>query len=501
MTHAELNLAQGPAPGPAQHPLQPSSTAVPQESSPQDLATLRWLLDIALQPRESFDGYTRIDQVGPAALRYQLNHLQYALAMAQYTRTPAFTGYLAEAQRNLIDKMCDRRVWGYWFWQNLIGNLRWNSDPVAYHNVMYTGFLGTMIGLYQSLNDDSRYSREGALPLPRHFGKADYAYNYPRIAGAIRHNMEISHCTLYPCEPHLVYPMCNTFALNAVCMYDRLHGTGVSRDLVDRVRVAFDAHGFRRSDGRFLIGRGPLGIRFPASVGYDMVMGWWLNPLMPDLARASWEYVRNRRVALAGDTVTLRARGGDALDIGNYRRSPLFARAMLMACAREMGDEEIARLLDLEFEAHPKLVYAQPEAGNPLQRGARQLMGASVWCNAVYALARFSRHNAAHDVMNGAGTENARSGPLLTGAAYPEVLVARALNDGRGLDLVLQPGNGPCFTTLEFGRLQPGMRYRIRTDGDAAVPELLADREGQARLGIRLSGRLVLALRPDCAGD
>jgi len=38
--------------------------------------------------------------------------LGYGVAMSQYTRTPAFTGYLAEAQSNAITKMLQRRVWG-----------------------------------------------------------------------------------------------------------------------------------------------------------------------------------------------------------------------------------------------------------------------------------------------------------------------------------------------------------------------------------------------------
>lgn len=55
---------------------------------------------LALQPLDSFAGFTKIDQFREAATRYQLNALSYSLSMAQFTRTPAFTGYLAEAQRN-----------------------------------------------------------------------------------------------------------------------------------------------------------------------------------------------------------------------------------------------------------------------------------------------------------------------------------------------------------------------------------------------------------------
>lgn len=99
------------------------------ESSADDLASLRYLLDLALQPIDDFTGFTRLEQIGGSALRYQLSYAGYALSMAQYTRTPAFGGYLAEAQANLIRKMCDKRVWGYWATEQLAGYLRWNPDP------------------------------------------------------------------------------------------------------------------------------------------------------------------------------------------------------------------------------------------------------------------------------------------------------------------------------------------------------------------------------------
>lgn len=82
------------------------------ESGPEDLATQRFLLDLALQPLDRFKGFTQLEQIGGSALRYQLNYICYSLSMAQYTRTPAFTGYLAEAQANTIRKMCDKRLWG-----------------------------------------------------------------------------------------------------------------------------------------------------------------------------------------------------------------------------------------------------------------------------------------------------------------------------------------------------------------------------------------------------
>lgn len=111
-----------------------------QESSPEDLATLRYLLDLALQPVDRFDGFTRMEQIGGTALRYQLAYSCYAMSVSQLTRTPAFTGYLAEAQANMIRKMCDKRVWGYWATEQLVGYLRWNPDPMCSGTSCTPGF-------------------------------------------------------------------------------------------------------------------------------------------------------------------------------------------------------------------------------------------------------------------------------------------------------------------------------------------------------------------------
>jgi Linalool dehydratase/isomerase len=110
------------------------------------------VLDLALQPHESWQGFffVRPEQFREGAVRYQLNFISYTAAMYQYSCAPAFTGYAAEAQRNVIAKMLCRPVWSYWAWENAWGNLRWNPDPIINDNVMYSGYLGLMLGLYET---------------------------------------------------------------------------------------------------------------------------------------------------------------------------------------------------------------------------------------------------------------------------------------------------------------------------------------------------------------
>src|SRR4051794_26397040 len=114
---------------------------VADELSAEDLAHARFLFDLALQPVDAFEGFDWVEQFQTAAVRYQLNFASYALAFLHFTRTPAFNGYLAQAQRNLIDKMTDKRVWRYWRLENMWGNLDLNPDPIPRDNIMLSAYL------------------------------------------------------------------------------------------------------------------------------------------------------------------------------------------------------------------------------------------------------------------------------------------------------------------------------------------------------------------------
>lgn len=466
----------------AQEKLQGAERITVSESSAEDMECLRWLLDLSLQPLAGFEGFTRMEQIGGSALRYQLNFIQYALAMSQYTRTPAFTGYLQEAQQNCIRKMCDKRVWGYWAWENLLGYGRWNPDPIVHQNVMYSGFFAVMLGFYETLNDDV-FSQSDSLTLKWN-EKKEFVYDYKRVATALRRNMVGSKYTQFACEPHLVYPMCNTFSLNGMYMHDRLHGSQYLGDLVERVQESYDEHEFLREDGRFLMGRGP-GFAMPPVLGNDAVMSFWLHALMPEQSRASWELVRNKLTTVENGSVKFKRSILNRVDFGNYRLNDAWMRACLLTLAREMGDAEFAQAIESDFSRDYPLVR---------QNGARAFAGVSSWANAKYALARFTRENSLHDLLHGHIPQAWKEGPLLSAAAYPDVLVAKAVSDGKNLELVLLPGmadGSGVQTRLGFSRLRPGARYLLQGQADAAV---MADTEGCAELAVTLSGRTEIRL-------
>lgn len=455
------------------------------ESSPEDLASLRYALDLALQPIDRWDGFHFADQFREAAVRYQLNFIQYAAAASQYTRTPAFTGYLAEAQRNAIEKTLHPRVWKYWRWENLWGNLRWDPDPVKRDNVMLSGYYGTMIGLYQSLNGDRRYEAAGSLTFRKGEREA-YPYDFASLAALMRGNLLGSPFCMFPCEPSWIYPYCSSYALNTVILHDRMNG-GDADDVIAGFRASFDRD-FMRPDGRVVaIRNGRFGFSIAAAPTInEAVLVPWFNPALPDAAQRLWWTMRQRVIDLDGPEVLPTIRDLDRVDVGNYHfGADTYARTVVVLAAREMGDHEVAEAVQNSIDATAELETAN---------GARRYRGLSVWGNLAHTLGRFTRRDTIRDMVAFDIPEAWATGPRLAGAAYPDVLVARAVTDGRALDLVLRPGAGPVRTTLAIERLVPDAAYAV----EGATPQrLVADSRGRATIAdVDLGDRIELRVRP-----
>nr|WP_260152363.1 hypothetical protein [Hoyosella altamirensis] len=361
------------------------------ESSEEDLAALRYALDLALQPIDEFTGFTKIDQFRESAIRYQLNSLGYALSTAQYTRTPAFAGYLAEAQQNAVLKMLDRRVWGYWALENLWGNLRWNPDPVDRENIMLTGFLGLQVGMYETLND-SRFSAPGALTFRWNKDRA-YENSFTTLAESIHRNMLASDYTLFACEPNWTYTVCNTFGLNTLITHDRLHGTHFADDVIERLHNSYETE-FLRPDGRIIGVRcDRLGLSWNVWAGpaIQLTTAFWMHAGLPDLAQRTWWIVRDQEIRRDGDRVSFPVGVSTRLDAGNYRfGNDAYGQAMITMAAREMGDEQTAAaaIAQLEF------------GGEPVEEnGARRYSALSGLGN-LYALhSRFNRASGFRDFV------------------------------------------------------------------------------------------------------
>ena len=128
-----------------------------------------------VQAVDNWDDWDVIEQFQPAALRYQIDHMIYTIALQKYTRTPAFRGYQDEAMRRLVEKYQQKKVWSYWAYENLWGNLEWNPDPARKQNIMLTGFFALSLGAFQTVTerlpppggrlDRVRVERQAPLPV------------------------------------------------------------------------------------------------------------------------------------------------------------------------------------------------------------------------------------------------------------------------------------------------------------------------------------------------
>jgi hypothetical protein len=457
----------------------------PREATEVDLGHARFALDLLLQPVDGFEGFDVIDQFQTSSIRYQINFGQYALAFYQQACAPAFRGYLAAAQRNAIEKMLVPRVWKYWRLENLWGNLDPNPDPIRRDNIMLSGYLGLMVGLYESANADDRYSRPGGLTFTN--GKRTYPYDFSSICAAVADNLRRSHLGQYACEPNWVYSACNATGFNALVLHDRLHGTAYADELYDSYRRSV-LEEFTTTDGRITAIRSSrMGFTIPSltSTMADAGSLLWMTPTLADLANRTWAIVRREFLGLGDDgRPTIVQRGWDKMDVGNYRPSDVSAHVMCASAAREMGDDALADALQAVID----------EQFDPVTtNGTTRYAAASTFSNVGAMIGRFNRIGGWAQAVAEGPDPRVLVGPWLEEAPYPQVLVALADTDGSNLRLVLRPGAAPGRFEIGFAGLRPAVTYEV--DG-ATTPEVVAGADGTARVTVDLAGRLEVQVRP-----
>lgn len=454
----------------------PRSTPDGGELSPQDLQLMRLLLDRALQPVDAFEGFEWIDQFQTAAVRYQLNFISYALSIAQSVHLPAFEGYVDTAQRNLAAKQRNHRIWRYWKLENMWGNLRRQADPVPRDNIMFTGFVAAQIALFQGATGERAFEAPGSLTFEHPSGER-YAYSLPALIDVLVQGYGEAEFGLLACEPHWIYPLCNAITASAIRACDTVHGTSHWEAIEPRFRERLESE-FVTSGGRLVPFRSSItGFAAPA-LGLAVMQAFpclFLNAILPDIARRQWLVLRHDR------------KGRDwrraywPVDVGNYRFSRASGYAATAAAAVELGDTEVVQRL---------LQHLDEDCPLQVSEGVAHRSNASLWSHAVELMARCGRADALRSLVT-APRQPRTSGPVIRAAAYPELLVAKAVNEGGSLRAVLYPGRRPGRKTLTVGGLAPNQAHVVTT-GDAVRIE--ADRAGEARLDLRVDGRTELRI-------
>ena len=464
-----------------------------RELDREQLAALRYVYDRALQPIGEYAGYTIIDQFQPAALRYQINHLGYALSIAQRHYLPNFSGYLGQAQRNLIETYLDPQVWSYWVLESMWGHLNFsNFDPARKDNIMLTGYLGMQVNAYMNASGDRRYCEPGSLTF-RLNDRTAYRHDAHSLARSILNNFERSEFCLFPCEPNWVYPVCNMYGMSSLAAYDTVTGSHHMQGVLPRwsdylEREFVDEKGSIIGLRSYLTGHA-LSI-FASEAGF----AFFANIFAPALGRRLWAVGRKElgfcvapdadgrpRLTIPREALSFL----DTIDVGHYRPGMLFAYAAVAICGREFGDHELAEAA---------LRSMDQDCGRVEEDGVVRYANASGMANAWAVEAKLLGTGDYRRTFVTQPPIGAQRGPRLVEARYPEVLVAKAFSQGDDLELVLYPGRTAGVEQLRLDRLQPGQEYRLRTrDG---THSLRAQADGSARLEIRLEGRTELRLEP-----
>jgi hypothetical protein len=455
-------------------PAAPRPSRAPDELDPATLRLMRLILDRALQPVDAFDGFEWRDQFQTAAVRYQLNFMSYALAMAQAYHLPACRAYLATAQDNLLAKQGDHRIWRYWALENAWGRLRLAGDPVPVDNIMYSGFIAAQMRLAGNAGQSP-----GDLVLRDRQGERQ-RYSIDRLVVLLAKQYRAAEFGLLACEPNWIYPLCNMITASAIKGHDARCGTSHWALIQKRFRRGLVSE-FMTPSGAFVPFRSSAtGIAAPAALGGAIMQAFpclFLNALFPDIAATQWERLR-ASVAKKG----LR-RAFWPIDVGNYGLTRASGYAAGAAAAVELGDEDLAAAL---------LAALDRECPAITDRGVSHRPRVSLWAHAVELIARCGRGDGLRDLICEPPPEH-RAGPLLSEVAYPALIVARAIAREGALHAVLYPGAGAVRSRIGIGGLRPGRFYRAP---GTQTPSFRADEHGAAAIDVAVESRTELSVIP-----
>jgi hypothetical protein len=441
------------------------------EMPEKQIVEYRRMLDLALQPVDSWNGFPMDDTWQDGALRYQICTMSWNLAMGQYTQLPAFHGYLNQAQENLIRKHIDRKTWNYWYWESMWGNMRADKNPVHIDNIMLTGFLGVSLGMFETSSGTSPFAAPGALTF-KWDDKTQFPYSHQSLLEEVVNNYKRYDVGWFPCEPKWIYSMCNLVGRTALGFHDKRHGTNLSGQIAERFDKTMHDE-MMMPDGRIKVCTSSLfGFQVPSLSGlFGETWGIrFLTPHAPEQAERLWQILKQDFISRKPDgslDFKLLPLGWDTRKPADFSKWPeLNPLIMTLWAALEMGDDEI-------IDATRKTMD---------ERYGEGIADSMTW----------SRRNTVRDMVNKGLPEHWAKGPILADARYPQAVVTRAVSDGSALNLVLHPGAGPCQAELGFARLIPGRRYAVQQLNTS----LLVNADGTARMTVPLSGRVELDIVP-----
>jgi hypothetical protein len=437
----------------------------------KELGHVQYILKLAQQPPGdwSYMGGLEEGQEGIDGYRYQLGYMAYAVALAQYHKTPAYRELYQKAMDSLIQKMVRKDVWYYWEHTSKGGKttnpalkdkgLGW-IDPVVEKNIMYSGHLINMVELYQMLYRDTKYDRPKSITFKWEWISEmlnRYEYDGNKLAEVIHKQFINNPLHMIECELNLVFPVCNQHPLLGLILYDHNHGTNLSSAVKDLMMATFNGKGLLNPTTRdfaefHMIEQGTT--IHSGSAGNDASVSLPMHAWNPKLIEELYP-VHARKVEWT-DPVTARVPADRSVGIS---ATPAFA-----GYAKEIGDIKTAKGLMAwtEKNGSPRWTdgrYYYPRNDDMKINNLFSIMA---------AIADLNVKNGIWSIYNRPWKEDYFSQPFISGVEYPKVIVKQAFYDaGKDVLIVtLSPGqNGVKSASFAVNQLNNAKTYLITKNG------------------------------------
>ncbi|QUT05741.1 hypothetical protein KFK14_22830 [Sphingobium phenoxybenzoativorans] len=472
----------------------------------KQLGQVRNIVELARQPDHDWSDMKVGNRSAFDNSQFQIAWMYYALAVAQSQQTPAYRELYQATSDELIRKMTLPEVWALWgkiieapqFKKYLDQTKDWR-DPVRAKNIMYSGHLLQMIGLYELLYQDGKYDKPDAITFAI-TGENPFVhtYNHESLAKIIHAQFFENAFAGIECEPNLVFAECNQHPVLGLMNYDQLHGT----KLAD-VKTAFwdkamslgylDTKKTKRFTGPYRLKEEQL-VAFPSgwNDGWTGVTlhGWnrelvnQVYPMqrdaaLPALLDQNPETFKNRwnQTSVSSDFGFLAAYSAEVGDQATTQKMLGFADTHFKPVWRD--GRYLYPLNDPKVPGAPERLTGDEVPGSGSKTPPAPLTDDQLGDylvgplngNALLAFARLNPGNGLWNLTNNLAGTYAVKGPQIVGVDYPKVLVNQAYYDqSRGvLAIGLAPGTDYRGSVTFNVRSLPKGSYTILLDGQPAA--------------------------------
>jgi len=462
------------------------------------LAHIRHMIRLARQiPGEwAYMGTAEPSQEGFDCYRYQLAFMVYTLALAQYHRTPAYRELYRDTIQKLIEKMLRYEVWGYWETTSRGSKIlnpalekleEGNIDPVLRQNIMYSGHLLMMVGLYEMLYQDGTYDRPNSLtfqfhPVFRGFGRQEFHYDFKSLTRVIYSEFERNQYIGVECEPNGVFMFCNQFPILGFMLYDATHGTDIAAQVIPKFQAAwnekmnyFNTEDFTALPSFYLLKQGVSARRRGQNIGTIPFMNVWNK----DFCEKHYRSLLDEAAVLHPDGAI-----GVNLDYAieaylSYQKNPAFPSTnpvmigthdlgFLAMAASEMGDEQtlegVLRYADTRLKPvwDNGCLYYERNDDITSEAYTSRLTG-----NAALAYARVNVKDGLRTLFHQPWSSSVLQELQVTDVPYPNVLIRQAYVESETGALVVStvPGTDTVAKeSISIRGMDRNARYAIEID-------------------------------------